>query len=131
MKSQPNGRRAILRRSPAALRLLEAERSEAIFPILLEEIVELGHARAMVLDVDFDTGEITPSAALKWPQPQTAKFASQVWSTDSPISGVLNSARPAAFPKTSIHNRPLYVHPIFYSNKALCWEAERVGSANC
>ena len=79
----------------------------------------------MVLDVDFDTGEITPSAALKWPRRQTAKFATQIWATDNPIAGVLNSARPAAFPKSSIHNRPLYIHPIFYSNQSLCWEAER------
>jgi signal transduction histidine kinase len=131
MKFQPNGRRPVHRRTPAALRLLEAERSEAIFPILLEEIVALGHARALVLDVDFDTGEITPSAALKWPRPQLGKFATQIWSPDNLIAGVLNSAHPAAFPKTSIHNRPLYVHPIFYSNNALCWEAERVRSANC
>src|SRR5450432_2024896 len=113
------------------MRLLEAERSEAIFPILLEEIVALGHPRAMVLDVDFDTGEIAPSAALKWPRPQIGKFSTQIWSPDNPIAGVLNSAHPAAFPKTSLHNRPLYVHPIFYSNNAVCWEAERVRSANC
>jgi signal transduction histidine kinase len=131
LKFQPNGRRPVQRRTPAAMRLLEAERSEAIFPILLEEIVALGHPRAMVLDVDFDTGEIAPSAALKWPRPQIGKFSTQIWSPDNPIAGVLNSAHPAAFPKTSLHNRPLYVHPIFYSNNAVCWEAERVRSANC
>ncbi len=131
MQIQLNGRRGPKRRTPAALRLLEAERSEAIFPILLEEIVALGHHRAMVLDVDFDTGEVTPSAALKWPRQQVSKFATQIWATDNPIAGVLNSALPAAFPKSTIHNRPLYVHPICYSNKSPCWEAERMRSANC
>jgi PAS domain S-box-containing protein len=131
MQIQLNGRRGSKRRTPAALRLLEAERSEAIFPILLEEIVALGHHRAVVLDVDFDTGGVTPSAALKWPRQQVSKFGTQIWASDNPIAGVLNSALPAAFPKTTIHNRPLYVHPIFYSNKSACWEAERMRSANC
>ena len=131
MQIQLNGRRGSKRRTPAALRLLEAERSEAIFPILLEEIVALGHHRAVVLDVDFDTGGVTPSAALKWPRQQVSKFGTQIWASDNPITGVLNSALPAAFPKTTIHNRPLYVHPIFYSNKSACWEAERMRSANC
>jgi signal transduction histidine kinase len=131
MQIQFNGRRGPKRCTPAALRLLEAERSEAIFPILLEEIVALGHHRAVVLDVDFDTGEVTPSAALKWPRQQVSKFATQIWATDNPIAGVLNSALPAAFPKSTIHNRPLYVHPICYSNKSPCWEAERMLSASC
>ena len=131
MQIQFNGRRGPKRRTPAALRLLEAERSEAIFPILLEEIVALGHHRAVVLDVDFDTGEVTPSAALKWPRQQVSKFATQIWATDNPIAGVLNSALPAAFPKSTIHNRPLYVHPICYSNQSPCWEAERMRSASC
>src|SRR5437763_460510 len=48
----------------AALRLLSAERPEEIFPILLEEIVKLGFARALVLEVDFETGEIKPPASL-------------------------------------------------------------------
>jgi hypothetical protein len=40
----------------AALRLLSAERSEEILPILLEEIVFLGFPRAFVLEVNFETG---------------------------------------------------------------------------
>ena len=61
-----NARRSTQRR-PAALRLLEAERSEEIFPLLLEEIIALGFPRALAVDVNFDTGDITPAAALKWP----------------------------------------------------------------
>ena len=48
----------------AALRLLSAERSEEIFPILLEEIVTLGFPRAAVLEVDYDTGEVRATASL-------------------------------------------------------------------
>ena len=50
---------------PSSLRLLNAERSYDIFPILLEEIVKLGFARAFVLTADFETGEILPAAAIK------------------------------------------------------------------
>jgi len=42
----------------AALRLLSAERSEEIFPILLEEVVKIGFPRALVLEVDFESGEL-------------------------------------------------------------------------
>jgi len=52
------------RHGNAALRLLEAERSEEIYLILLEEIVSLGYERAFVATVDFETGEILPTAAL-------------------------------------------------------------------
>jgi len=37
-----SGRRLSAQRRPAVLRLLEAERSEEIFPLLLEEIIALG-----------------------------------------------------------------------------------------
>lgn len=125
------GRRASLHRRPAILRLLQAERSEEIFPLLLEEIVALGYPRAMVLDVNFDTGEVTPAAALKWPRQQMEKFVSALWMTDHPLAGVLNSARPAVLAKSSVHSRPIYVHPILYSNHNLCWEADRVRTASC
>ena len=46
----------------AALRLLSAERSEEIFPILLEEIVKVGFPRALVLEVDFENGEVKATA---------------------------------------------------------------------
>lgn len=125
------GRRASLHRRPAILRLLQAERSEEIFPLLLEEIIALGYPRAMVLDVNFDTGEVTPAAALKWPRQQMEKFVSALWMTDHPLAGVLNSARPAVLAKSSVHSRPIYVHPILFSNRNLCWEADRVRTATC
>jgi len=48
----------------AALRLLSAERSEEIFPILLEEIVKIGFPRALVLEVDFENGDVKATASL-------------------------------------------------------------------
>jgi signal transduction histidine kinase len=125
------GRRGSYQRRPAILRLLQAERSEEIFPLLLEEIIALGYPRAMVLDVNFDSGEVTPAAALKWPRQQMEKFSSALWMSDHPLAGVLNSARPAVLTKSSIHARPIYIHPILYSNRNLCWEADRVRTVSC
>lgn len=125
------GRRASQQRRPAILRLLQAERSEEIFPLLLEEIITLGYPRAMVLDVNFDTGDVTPAAALKWPRQQMEKFATELWMSDHPLAGVLSTARPAVLAKSSLHNRPIYIHPILYSSRNLCWEADRVRTGSC
>ena len=125
------GRRASQQRRPVILRLLQAERSEEIFPLLLEEIIALGYPRAMVLDVNFDTGDVTPAAALKWPRPQMKKFATALWMSDHPLAGMLYTARPAVLAKSTLHNRPIYIHPILYCNRNLCWEADRVRTASC
>ena len=126
-----NGRQRTEQRRPAALRLLQAERSEEIFPLLLEEVIALGYPRAMVLDINFDTGDVTPAAALKWPRQQIPNFASALWMSEHPLITVLHNARPAVLAKTQLHARPIYVHPILYSNRNLCWEADRVRTVSC
>lgn len=134
MRFQPeqiNGRRATRQRRPAVLRLLEAERSEEIFPLLLEEIIALGFPRAMAVDVNFDSGDITPAAALKWPRQQLEKFTTALWMSEHPLVNVLHTTRPAVLNKSSLHNRPIYIHPILYSNRNLCWEADRIRTATC
>ena len=80
-----NGRRTAQPRRPAVLRLFQAERSEEIFPLLLEEIIALGNPRALVVDVNLDSGEVTPAAALKWPRAQMDKFTSALWMQDHPL----------------------------------------------
>src|SRR6476619_856013 len=89
-----NGRRTAQPRRPAVLRLLQAERSEEIFPLLLEEIIALGNPRALVVDVNLDSGEVMPAAALKWPRPQMEKFTSALWMQAHPLTNVLQSVRP-------------------------------------
>src|SRR6478609_7536321 len=126
-----NGRRTPQPRRPAVLRLLQAERSEEIFPLLLEEIIALGNPRALVVDVNLDSGEVMPAAALKWPRPQMEKFTSALWMQENPLIAVLNSTRPEVLRKSSLHNRPLYIHPILYSNRNLCWEADRIRTSSC
>ena len=126
-----NGRRTAQPRRPAVLRLLQAERSEEIFPLLLEEIIALGYPRALVMDVNLDSGEVTPAAAMKWPQSQMEKFTSALWMQDNPLVGVLHAARPEVLGKGALYPRPLYVHPILYSNRNLCWEADRIRTGSC
>ena len=126
-----NGRRTAQPRRPAVLRLLQAERSEEIFPLLLEEIIALGYPRALVMDVNLDSGEVTPAAAMKWPQAQMDKFTSALWMQDNPLVGVLHAARPEVLNKGPLYHRPLYVHPILYSNRNLCWEADRIRTSSC
>ena len=126
-----NGRRTGQPRRPAVLRLLQAERSEEIFPLLLEEIIALGYPRALVMDVNLDSGEVTPAAAMKWPQAQMDKFTSALWMQENPLVGVLHAARPEILNKGPLYHRPLYIHPILYSNRNLCWEADRIRTASC
>ena len=92
LPAAPESARAV--RESAALRLLSAERSEEIFPLLLEEIIALGNPRALVVDVNFDSGEVSPAAALKWPHGQMEKFSSALWMQEHPHFHSVGNARP-------------------------------------
>jgi PAS domain S-box-containing protein len=116
---------------PATLRLLQAERSEDIFPILLEEIVKLGAPRAMVLQTDFETGEVAPVAEIKCSEQQLAAFRTSLYSGDHPLVQVFHSLQPAVLPKSEYLSRPVYVHPIMFRQAKPCWEAERERTPDC
>ena len=116
---------------PATLRLLQAERSEDIFPILLEEIVKLGAPRAMVLQTDFETGEVAPVAEIKCTEQQLAAFRTSLYSGDHPLVQVFHSLQPAVLPKSEYISRPVYVHPIMFRQAKPCWEAERERTPDC
>ena len=132
MRFQPEGRRGPgQQRSTAMLHLLQAERSEEVYPLLLEEIVALGHPRAMVLEVDFDSGQIIPNSALNWPQHAMERFSAALWMQEHPVVSVLHSALPAVLTRNAIHGRPVYLHPVLYSNRNLCWEADRACATGC
>src|SRR5690348_18419834 len=81
-------------RDSTALRLLSAERSEEIFPILLEEIIALGFPRALVLGVDFESGAVRPVAALKYQPNQLQRFHSQLWAGENPLVAALHALKP-------------------------------------
>ena len=124
-------RRSTSARDRAALRLLSAERSDEVFPILLEEIVNLGFPRALVTQVDFDTGEVKPVASLNCSKAMQRRFSSALWQAENPIIGVLNAMRAVVLPRTSNHGAALYCHPVLYRNLNPCWEAQRATRSDC
>src|SRR5436190_23134614 len=75
----------------SALRLLSAERPEEIFPILLEEIVKLGFSRAVVLEVDFETGEVKPTASLNCDKGYIEKFRTSLWAGENQVISALKN----------------------------------------
>ena len=132
-KPEPAKRRLRVqsRRAPAALRLLQAERSEEVYPILLEEIVSLGFERTFIVAVDFETGEVLPSASLNCSKNYLERFRSSLFAAENRLVDVLHSQRPSVVKDSSLHHRSLYCHPILYSNTTVCWESERERRAEC
>jgi signal transduction histidine kinase len=118
-------------RGRAAMRLLSADRSDEIFPVLLEEIIALGFPRAMVLQVDFETGEIKPVAALKCPRSYLKSAVTSLWASDNPIVNTLHRLSPAVLPTIPFNHGPWYCHPLIYRNQHFCWEAERERRRDC
>src|SRR5215831_20470790 len=92
MQFQPQRRRRDSTPSrEACLRLLQAERSEDVFPILLEEIVALGHPRAAVLEAT--PGFAAPVVALHWGRHQLEKLATVLRTRGFPPLGVRDGNR--------------------------------------
>src|SRR5215471_19573780 len=117
--------RLVHERGRAAFRLLSAERSDEIYPILMEEIVGLGFPRALVVSLDLESGEIRPAAAINCSPSYQQKFTTALWQGENPIVGVLRSLRPTVVPKMGASGRSVYCHPLLYKNRNPCWEAER------
>jgi len=115
----------------AALRLLSAERSEEVFPILLEEIVKLGSRRACVVMVDFDSGEIKPAASLNFQKDRLEKLKTSLWVSENPIVVALQAMAPAVLAPAAPGQELYYAIPICYRSRTRCWEAERERSQAC
>jgi len=120
-----------LSKQSAALRLLSAERSEEIFPILLEEIVNLGFPKAMILEVDFELGEVKPTASLNFDKRELDKFRASLWASENPIISVLQNLNPSILPAESSNGQSLYAYPMVYRSRTRCWEAERQRRNDC
>ncbi|HEY6270384.1 MAG TPA: ATP-binding protein [Terriglobales bacterium] len=127
----PRGGHSIRKHRGAALRLLQAERTKDIFPTLLEEILALGYPCAAVLNVDFDSGDVRPAAAVNWPRTQLARLTTGLWVSEHPVTAMLGANRPAVLPRTSFSSRPVYLHPLLFSNRNPCWEADRARTGSC
>ena len=112
-------------RGPAELRLLQAERSEEVYPILLEEIIKLGYERTFVLATDFETGEVVPTASVNCSAAYLQRFRSSLFAAGNRIVDILHSQKPQTVSDSSLHHRALYCHPIIFNNVRPCWEAQR------
>src|SRR6516165_3017171 len=115
----------------SALRLLGAERSEEMFPALLEEIVALGFPRAFVARVDFETSEITPVASLNCSKVLLQRFQTSLYAIENPLVRVLHGLEPELVSARNKRGPDLYFHPLVYRNKMACWEAERTRRDDC
>src|SRR5690348_4751085 len=115
----------------AALRLLSAERSEEIFPILLEEVVKIGFPRALVLEVDFENGEVKATASLNCDKNEIERFHTSLWARDNPIMAVLQRLSPGVLPNPSGKGASFYAYPMIYRSRTRCWEAERERREDC
>src|ERR1041385_7721017 len=109
----------------AALRLIAAERPEEILPILLEEIVFLGFPRAAVVEVDFDTGEVKPTASLNCDASLLQRFRSSLWASEDPIVSALVNLKPTLLPDGKLRPGAFYTYPMIYRSPMRCWESER------
>ncbi len=115
----------------AALRLLSAERTEEIFPILLEEIVKLGFPRAVVLEVDFDNSEVKATASLNFDRNELDKFRTSLWAHENPIVSALQRLNPGVLPAPPGKGPSFYAYPMIYRSHTRCWEAERERRDDC
>lgn len=115
----------------AALRLAAAERPDEIIPILLEEIVHLGFRAALVLELDFDTGQIKPSASLNCSPEFLKSFQTSLWASENPFVSSLLNLKPAVVSSGKNHSGSLYAHPMIYRSSSPCWEADRERRADC
>ncbi len=115
----------------SALRLLGMERSDEIFAVLLEEIVALGHPRALVTRVDFETSEIAPIASLNYPKNGVQRYRSSLFAVETPQVRILHSQEPEFVPGRGKKTSGIYYFPLIYRNRTACWEAERARGRKC
>src|SRR5438270_7730614 len=115
----------------AALRLTAAERPEEILPILLEEVVHLGFPRALALELDFDTGQIKPTASLNCSPEFLQQFSTSLWASENPSVSALLNLKSVLSPNGAGRSSALYAHPMIYRNSSRCWEAERERRNDC
>ncbi len=111
------------------LRLLQAERSEDVFPILLEEIVALGHPRAAVLETA--SGCAAPVVALNWGRQQLEKLTAALRAGEHPLLSAGDGNHGYGPARASVQNRQLYLYPMRLSSPSPCPEAGPARARDC
>ena len=115
----------------SALRLLAVERAEEIFPVLLEEVVALGHPRALIAAVNFETSNIAPVASLNCSRTFQQRFHTSLFAMESTAARVLHNLEPAHVRGANKRSPGFYYYPLIYRNRTPCWEAERERGGRC
>jgi signal transduction histidine kinase len=116
----------------AASRLVAAERPEEVLPILLEEIVGLGFSSAVALELDFESGQLRPTASLNCSRDLLKQFYTSIWAPEDPFVATLLNQKTAMLPRSGRSSRGgLYACPMVYKSLAPCWEAERERRPDC
>src|SRR6267378_832756 len=124
--------------TPAVFRLLEATRPDDIFPRVLESAKALGFPRSLVVEVDRQSRRIAPVAELRWPAAGLNRFRApliehtkdghsgdEILKDGAPaieLSAVFHAAQPVVLARSSLHNKPIYVHPVAFGGSHLCGE---------
>ena len=98
----------------SALRLLDIERADEIFPVLLEEIVALGHPRALIAKVNFETSEIAPVVSLNCSKAVLQRFQTTLFSMENPLTRVLHTLQPELVPARGKRGPDYYYYPMVY-----------------
>ena len=97
------------RRRDAALRLLTAERSDEILPVLLEEIVALGYPRALITAVDYDSAELRPTVSLNCSKSFQQRFRTSIYALDHPLVQSLQTQKPKQIPSLPRASNPVAI----------------------
>jgi len=127
----------------AVFSLLEAGRPEEVFPRVLEAAVALGFPRGLVVELDCQTRRIAPVAELRWPGAKLNRFraallehslvehskdghtADKILKDGAPaieLSAIFHAAQPFVPARSSLHNKPVYIHPVAFGGSHLCGE---------
>ncbi|MEY2412780.1 MAG: hypothetical protein QOD84_1386 [Acidobacteriaceae bacterium] len=131
---RPKGDQFVDQRSSvesAPLRLLSVERTEEILSILLEEIVFLGFPRAAVLDLDFETGELRPTASLNFAKQPLQRLRFSFFNSEDPIIKTLQSMQPGIVELRGAKAGSFYACPMIFRSRVRCREAESERRQDC
>ena len=119
------------RRTLAALRLMEAERSEEILPILLDEIAALGYVRALAATVDLESSELVPSVSVNCSKPFQQRFRASLYAMENPFVQILHRMKAQVVNGSRKNGPPIYCYPMLFRNRTSCWEADRARQPGC
>ena len=126
----PRRRRDAAQDQEATLRVLRLERSAEVLPVLVEEIVALGHPRAAVLEIKGDSEEVVPVATANWSLPGLAQLIEEMRDPSGLLARV-RMANPGALIQNLPPDRARSLQLMLYSSSNPCAEAAPADAESC